>query len=127
MPGTVFTTFLYLTNGHNKLHCYIALRAERLARDKHSSVLCPFVRFSYVWDCFHNIPFSYEWAQKAIVLHCTGAERLARDKHSSLLCPFVIFYMSGTVFTTFLYLTNGPNKLQCYIALRAERLARDKH
>jgi hypothetical protein len=34
-------------NGLNKLECYITLGQDRLARDKHSSLLGPFKSYKY--------------------------------------------------------------------------------
>jgi hypothetical protein len=34
---------------------------------------------------------NYEWAQEAVMLHCTMLKRLSNDKHSSLLDPLVSF------------------------------------
>jgi hypothetical protein len=76
-------------------------RLKRLARDKHSSLLGPFITYeeNKVLQIRTQGPYSQhvifsasnKWAQLAIVLHYTWLKRLARDKHSSLLGPFVIY------------------------------------
>ncbi len=50
---------------------------ERHVREKHFSLLAPFV--------------SYDWVQYAWVLNYTRLERIAKDKRTTLVCPFAIF------------------------------------
>ncbi len=77
------------------------IRFEKLAVDRCSSLLDPFMRYEgnkvlWVW---HHGPFSqnfiffiiYKCAQQARVLHYTRLESLARDKSSSPLGPFVSY------------------------------------
>ncbi len=70
-------------NGHNKTECYIL---KRLAKEKHSSLLDPLLRYEENngirnWFFFFLI---YEWAHKARLLH---AAKACKDKHSRLLGP----------------------------------------
>ncbi len=71
---------------------------ERLAEDKHSCLLDPFVSYTknevlwiYTLGLYsQNFIFfvAYKWAQKARVLHYAWLERFAQDKYSCLLEPF---------------------------------------
>ncbi len=64
---------------------------------------------------------TWEWAQKARVLHYTRLERIYGDKHSSLF---------GDVSYEVLWIqphTNEPNKLECYTTLGLQRISSDKH
>ncbi len=72
-------------------------RLERLAKDKQTSILGPFVSYKEkeVWGIQLLGPYSQqfffvtcEWGKYARVLHYTKSEWLARDKHSSLNGPF---------------------------------------
>jgi hypothetical protein len=55
---------------------------ERLARDKHSSFLCPFTMDKKI------VNFSFG---TAFITLNSKVERLARDKHSSFLCLLAIY------------------------------------
>jgi hypothetical protein len=116
-PGTLFTTLHFLCNlwMDSKL-VLLYIRLERLAMDKDSSLLGPFVSYreNYVlWIQLlglylqHFIFFlTYEWAEY------TRLERLARDKNPNLLGPIcklqrkwsVVNVAPGTVFTTLHFL-----------------------
>jgi hypothetical protein len=72
---------------------------KRLAKNKHSSLLDPFVSyeeyevFEYVPGASQHIIFfvTYSWAQWFRVLHQPSMESLYRHKHSSLLDLFIGF------------------------------------
>ncbi len=73
---------------------------ERLAKDKHSSLLGLFVIYKenrivntpqWPYSQYFIFFITYESAHSAIVLGNTRLEMLARDKHSSLSGPFVIY------------------------------------
>ncbi len=74
---------------------------ERLAKDKHSSLLGSFLSYKeneMLQICLQglysqNLIFSVccEWAQYIWVLYQNKLERLARDKHTSLLGSFLSY------------------------------------
>ncbi len=76
-------------------------RQERLATDKHSSFLGPFVSYeenkllwinslrSYSQQFIFFV--TYKWAQKVSMLYYARLEKLARDKHSSFLGSLVSY------------------------------------
>ncbi len=76
-------------------------RLERLATDKHSSLLEPYISYKEMKFCKYNSrdhihKTSFSWKlknefNKLIVLHNTRLERFATDKHYSLLDPFVSY------------------------------------
>ncbi len=86
-PYSQCITFFITSKWPNKLVLQQA-GMERLAKNKHSSLLVPFVSFKE-YEVFEFFFAAYRWAQKVRVLHRTSMERLARNKHSSLLTPFV--------------------------------------
>jgi hypothetical protein len=73
-------------------------RLEILAKDKHSSLLEPFVSYKenenmdpgVILTTLHFL-YNLQIGPKARVLHYTKLEILARDKHSSLLEPFISY------------------------------------
>jgi hypothetical protein len=73
---------------------------ESLARDKHYSLLGPFISHEetkYYWynsrGHIHNTSFSLILTNRSneLVLHYTRLKRLAKDKHSSLLSSFISY------------------------------------
>jgi hypothetical protein len=100
-PGIVFTTLIFFVTYHWTQQARVLhyTRLERLARDKHSSLLGPFVSYEenevlWIWlQVSYSQHFiflvTYHWTQQAIVLHYTRLKWLARDKRSCLLDPFV--------------------------------------
>ncbi len=87
-------------NGPNKLVFHYA-RLEMLARDKHSSLLGPFICYQgneVLWilpqgpNSQHLILFiAYESAQYTRLLLSTKLQRLANDKQSNLLGPLICY------------------------------------
>ncbi len=76
-------------------------RLERLAKDKHSSLLGSFVSYNEIeelwirplWHCLQHFIFfiAYKYTQQAKALHYSKLERLTKDKHSGLLGVFVSY------------------------------------
>ncbi len=76
-------------------------RLKKLAKDKHSSILRPFMSYEenivlWIWlDGLYSQQFiffiTFKWAQKARVLHYTRLERLVKEKCSTLLKQFIIY------------------------------------
>ncbi len=92
-----FVTFKYT----QQVRVLLYTRLKKFARDKHSSLLRPFMSYeenivlsiwlqgSYSQQFIFFITF--KWAQKARVLQYTMLERLFKEKHSSLLSPFMSY------------------------------------
>ncbi len=72
-------------------------RLEKLARDKHSSLLCKFVNYGRkkfynvgaCVQCYKNFLLVIQEFILSQSVCQTRLEKLARDKHSSLLCSYV--------------------------------------
>jgi hypothetical protein len=90
-------------NGHNKLVLHYTW-LEILAKDKHSSLLAPFVSYDeneVLWKkkcCeygprsrIHKTFIFNATCTNKLVFNYTKQKYLAEDKHSSLLVPFVSY------------------------------------
>ncbi len=121
-------------------------RLERLARDKHSTLLGPLISFeeikvSWVWplglysQCF-IFYLTYELSQKARVLHYARLKRPARTKQFTLLEPLISYktieelwvWPRGLYSQCFIfYVTNEwPQQARVLNYASLERLVRDK-
>jgi hypothetical protein len=91
----------------NRLPCLVSFsRLERLAKDKHSSLLWPFVSYeeNYVWWILHwglysHLSITYKWAKLVWLSHYTMSERLAMDKHSNSMGQLVSYEEKSVVNT----------------------------
>ncbi len=103
-PHGLYSQHFIFSVSYKCAHSAIMLhytRLKRLVRDKHSSLLGPFITYEenkflqirtqgqFSEHFFFSV--SYKWAQKTTVLHYTRLKRLVRDKHSSLLGPFITY------------------------------------
>ncbi len=123
------------------------LRLERLATDKYTTLLDPFVSYEenevlWIWpQGLYSQPFilflTYEWDQKARVLHYIKVERLATDKYTTLLDPFISYKENEVLwirpqglysqpFILFLIYKWDP-KARVVHYTKVERRASDKH
>jgi hypothetical protein len=99
----VFTALNFIRNLQMSQYARVLhyTRQERLATEKHSSLLGPFKGYkeTKIFYVFTTLNFIHnpQMGPKARVLHYTRQERLATEKHSSLLDPF-ISYKENKVF-----------------------------
>jgi hypothetical protein len=74
----------------NEWHNDSSVKLEKLATDKHSSLLQVVKKMKCCkYDPRDLILNTYEWAQKATALHYTSLKMLPSDKHSSLFGAFI--------------------------------------
>jgi hypothetical protein len=95
-PGAIFKKLHFLHKLQmGPMHKRHYTRLERLDRDKHSSLLGPFVSYDEILNTAPGTVFkTLHKLQmgpicRTVTLH--KVERLAKDKHSSLLSPFVSY------------------------------------
>ncbi len=92
-PQDVFITLHFIPNLRmGPSECYIKTRLEKLARDKHSSLLGPFIGYEeneLLWVRPQDLFITLHFITNLYMGPITSLEKLSRDKHSNLLEPFI--------------------------------------